>query len=212
MAEKQNVFLRWARLKQAAKERLNAEDAATNEGEAVAPRTADPASDEPFDLASLPPIESIDAKTDLAVFLRAGIPAELTRAALRRAWSSDPAIRDFIGIAENQWDFNDPNGIPGFGPLDSTKTVDDFLAQVSRRLKQIPDTLVDATSPIDPPAAADFSEPLLDRRRATGEPSLANATGESIDMQDTGAPREQEPIEEAQDAPRRRRHGSALPR
>ena len=45
------------------------------------------------------------------------MPAELTRAALRRAWVSDPAIRDFIGIAENQWDFNDPEAIPGFVSL-----------------------------------------------------------------------------------------------
>ena len=36
---------------------------------------------------------------------------------LRRAWSVDPAIRDFKGLQENDWDFNDPNGIPGFGPL-----------------------------------------------------------------------------------------------
>jgi TorA maturation chaperone TorD len=30
---------------------------------------------------------------------------------------TDPAIRDFIGIAESQWDFNDPTAMPGFGPL-----------------------------------------------------------------------------------------------
>jgi hypothetical protein len=32
----------------------------------------------------------------------------MTVAALRRAWVSDPVIRDFIGIAENQWDFTNP--------------------------------------------------------------------------------------------------------
>jgi TorA maturation chaperone TorD len=37
---------------------------------------------------------------------------------------TDPAIRDFIGIAENQWDFNDPTAMPGFGPL----RADDVLA------------------------------------------------------------------------------------
>jgi hypothetical protein len=41
----------------------------------------------------------------------------LRHAALRRAWSVDPAIRDFKGLQENDWDFNDPNGILGFGPL-----------------------------------------------------------------------------------------------
>jgi hypothetical protein len=29
----------------------------------------------------------------------------------------DPAIRDFKGPQENDWNFNDPNGIPGFGEL-----------------------------------------------------------------------------------------------
>jgi hypothetical protein len=72
-----------------------------------------------FDPASLPPIESITASTDIRSFMRAGVPLELTRDALRRAWITDPAIRDFIGIAENQWDFNDTTAMPGFGPLQS---------------------------------------------------------------------------------------------
>src|SRR6201999_2325152 len=91
---------------------------------------ADAASDEPFDLASLPSIESIAANTDIAAFLRAGVPAELTRAALRKAWTSDPAIRDFIGIAENQWDFNDPHAMPGFGPLRATDQIPALLCRV----------------------------------------------------------------------------------
>ncbi|WP_454624046.1 DUF3306 domain-containing protein [Bradyrhizobium cenepequi] len=214
MAEEHNVFLRWARLKQASKERRDAEAAPTASEEAAAPPVADAASDEPFDLASLPSIESIAANTDIAAFLRAGVPAELTRAALRRAWSSDPAIRDFIGIAENQWDFNDPNAIPGFGPLDPTEKAADLLAQVSRRLEQIPDALADMTSPIDPvrPGAADSAEPVLDQPPATDEPSLVDAGARSDEMQDMGAQREQAPVEEAQDSPRKRRHGSALPR
>ncbi len=70
-----------------------------------------------FDPASLPPIEAIGAGSDIRPFLAAGVPADLTRAALRRAWSADPAIRHFIGLSENSWDFNAPGGIPGFGSL-----------------------------------------------------------------------------------------------
>jgi Protein of unknown function (DUF3306) len=69
-----------------------------------------------FDPASLPPVESISGSTDIRSFLLPGVPAALTQAALRRAWTTDPAIRDFIGIAD-QLDFTDPTGIPGFGPL-----------------------------------------------------------------------------------------------
>src|SRR3977135_660968 len=71
----------------------------------------------PFDPASLPPIEAIDDKTDLRGFLARGVPAEVMRAALRRGWSSDPVIRDFIGLSENSWDFNALDGVPGFGSL-----------------------------------------------------------------------------------------------
>ena len=70
-----------------------------------------------FDPTSLPPIEAIGAGSDIRPFLAAGVPADLTRAALRRAWSADPAIRDFIGLSENSWDFNAPGGVPGFGSL-----------------------------------------------------------------------------------------------
>jgi len=46
-------------------------------------------------------IESISPATDLAAFLKPGVPVDLTRAALHRAWISDPAIRDFVGLSED---------------------------------------------------------------------------------------------------------------
>jgi hypothetical protein len=83
-----------------------------------------------FDIRSLPTIESITASTDIRAFLAPGVPADLTRAALRRAWVADPNIRDFIGLAENQWDFNNPASIPGFGPLELTDGVRRIVAEV----------------------------------------------------------------------------------
>jgi hypothetical protein len=47
-----------------------------------------------------------------------GVPEDLARAALRRVWSLDPAIRDFVGLSENSWDFNAPGAMDGFGPID----------------------------------------------------------------------------------------------
>jgi Protein of unknown function (DUF3306) len=93
------------------------------------PAAAPPDGDDPVDLAALPSIETITAGSDIRAFLRSGVPAELTKAALRRAWTSDPAIRDFIGIAENQWDFTDPGAIPGFGPLEARDEVASLLRQ-----------------------------------------------------------------------------------
>jgi Protein of unknown function (DUF3306) len=77
----------------------------------------------------LPPIESIVSASDIRAFLAPDVPLELTRAALRRAWSVDPAIRDFTGLSENAWDFNAPGGVPGFGSLD-VQDVRRLLARV----------------------------------------------------------------------------------
>ena len=73
---------------------------------------------------------SITAVTDIRAFLAPGVPKELTRAALRRAWAADPAIRDFIGLAENDWDFTDPAAMPGFGALPEGTDIKKLVAQI----------------------------------------------------------------------------------
>ena len=72
----------------------------------------------------------IGAQTNITVFLQGGVPAELRLAALRRAWTADPAIRDFKEMGENDWDFNDLNSIPGFGELGPEIDVNIMVAQV----------------------------------------------------------------------------------
>lgn len=67
-----------------------------------------------FDPASLPPLESLGPESDFTAFLRPNVPALLRQAALRRMWSLDPGIRDFVGPADYAWDFNAPDGVPGF--------------------------------------------------------------------------------------------------
>ena len=90
-----------------------------------------PAPVEPtFDLASLPPIESITAETDIRGFLAPGVPSELTRAALRRTWASDPSIRNFVGLAEYDWDFNVPDAMAGFGPLQDAEGIGKIAARI----------------------------------------------------------------------------------
>ena len=68
--------------------------------------------------------------TDIRAFLAPGVPKELARAALRRAWSADPAIRDFKGLAENDWDFTDPTAMPGFGALPEGTDIKKMVAQI----------------------------------------------------------------------------------
>jgi TorA maturation chaperone TorD len=128
MTGSENIMSRWSRMKRESDRTVapdgsfsgptpnQAEAGDLSQATAATPPTESPAS-ATFDLAGLPPLQSITAGTDIRSFLGSSVPVELTRAALRRAWVTDPAIRDFIGIAENQWDFNDPTAMPGFGPL-----------------------------------------------------------------------------------------------
>jgi hypothetical protein len=88
------------------------------------------ASDSTFDLASVPPIESITANTDIRAFLAPGVPVELARGALRRAWTTDPKIRDFVGLADYDWDFNAPGSLPGFGSVGMSDELRQIAAQV----------------------------------------------------------------------------------
>src|SRR5438876_8418090 len=114
------VLARLPRRKGEAKAAVDAPPPAETPDAAPSATAENPANAE-VDLANLPPVESITAATDVTAFLRHGILPELSRAALRRAWAADPAIRDFVGLAENAWDFNDPHAMPGFGPLDCSE-------------------------------------------------------------------------------------------
>jgi len=85
-----NFIQRWARLKRASDTADEIEMASANVGTTTTdPRTAG-APDQPFDPASLPSLESITADCDIGAFLQSGVPAELTRAALRRAAFAGP--------------------------------------------------------------------------------------------------------------------------
>jgi Protein of unknown function (DUF3306) len=137
MSEPENFLERWSRKKAeserdvpaAHEQRDIAVDQLKSDTTAASPSV--PATSKPeFDIASLPSLESITKATDIRVFLAPGVPAHLTRAALRRAWTADPAIRDFVGLQENDWDFTNPDAIPGFGDIAPHYDVKKLLAQL----------------------------------------------------------------------------------
>jgi hypothetical protein len=146
MSEPENFIARWSRRKRKAAEDAEATkssaapDAAAQSVHPVqdqregsdAPRARSGASEPPEfapDPANLPPIETITAETDIRAFLAPGVPPELTRAALRRAWAADPKIRDFVGLADYDWDFNASGAMTGFGSLEMT---DELRRQIAR--------------------------------------------------------------------------------
>ncbi len=227
MSDDRNFVARWSRLK---REAVNDEDASGRP--VVSPKKADepeaasstpskerPATpDEAFDVSSLPAIDSITANTDIRDFLRAGVPADLTKAALRRAWSEDSAIRDFIGIAENQWDFTDPTTIPGFGPLQATDNIHDLVAQAMGKLE---DRLAQPPEVSQAAAAADGASSSNARVHETHIAATEHAQAEVAKSEDVGAIGETEesppdaaaPQHESRTVePTRRKHGRALPK
>jgi hypothetical protein len=134
MSGPDDFLARWSRRKRAAaEERAEPDEPAQAASDAVEPEpppAETPTAAEPeFDLASLPPIDSIGPETDIGVFLKPGVPAALRHAALRRAWVADPTIRDFKGLAENDWDFTSPD-TPGFGPLGPEYDVKKMVARL----------------------------------------------------------------------------------
>src|SRR5258708_3965431 len=201
-------ILRWARLKRAS-DSAGEKAASSSVETAAAPPQAEGAPDRPFDPASLPSLEQIVADTDIGAFLQSGVPAELTRAALRRAWVSDPVIRDFIGIAENQWDFNDPNGIPGFGPLPSAGGAPVVVTQVLSKLENIPEALSELS------VSVELDRPHVSNPEPTpGEACrAASAISDAAGAPEAGEVTEGDRVAEEYDVlHHRRRHGSALPR
>ncbi|MGK7865817.1 DUF3306 domain-containing protein [Falsiroseomonas sp. E2-1-a20] len=142
-----------------------------------------------IDLSLLPKIEDLTAGSDFSLFLRPGIPAALRSAALRRMWSLDPAIRDFIGPADYAWDYNNPAGLPPGFSLEIGEGVKKLLAQVIGE--------PDADAPRKPDGGAPVAmEPEADLPQVTAEAPVE-------------APEAAEPDQEAL-APRRR-HGGAMP-
>jgi Protein of unknown function (DUF3306) len=225
---------RWSRLKRDSDKEREAEPAGLSpspnavEAKPVGgdPTTAAPAeASDPappvFDPARLPPIESISLDTDIQSFLQSGVPAELTRAALRRAWVTDPAIRDFIGIAENQWDFTDPTAIPGFGPLTAADDVPRLVTQMLGRADDALAQIAEASFPAGPaaPVSADGERggSVVERReeseilaKGPAGADIASLAGEQDKAE--GAAEHHRVAEECTTRRNRRSHGGALPR
>jgi len=193
MKERETFLERWSRRKRATAPAGAEPDEGPAEqtptAAAVSP-AAEPA-EPPFDLSKLPPLESITGETDIRGYLAPGVPAELTRAALHRAWAADPKIRDFVGLSENSWDFNAPEGVSGFGPLNMTDEMRREIANmVGRALGNEP-----AREPLKTPESAENSTAAVENSPGSAQTEAAAA----------------QEVEQGEQPPPPKRHGRALP-
>jgi hypothetical protein len=201
MSDPDGFLSRWSRRKREARIEEPAPEAAptglappepaASASEAPAPEAAEP----PPELADLPPVESLTPDSDLAPFLRPGVPAALKNAALRRMWLLDPVIAGHRDVAlDYAWDFNGPVAIPGFGGTITPDSVQALLDRLTGPAEAEPEPPAAAQPPAAEPPAAPLSMAQPAPPPADNAPApLAAATAES-------AP-----------PPRARRHGGAVP-
>jgi hypothetical protein len=151
----------------------------------------------------LPPIESLGPGSDISAFLSQGVPPELTQAALRSAWLADPAVRDFVEIADNQWDFNTPEAIPGFGPLGLAQQAKHLVTRALSLADNTPPPLLSPES--DNPPNQVVADPVW---QAASTPAQIDPTSTATFVATNT------PAADAADppTPNRRLHGTALPK
>jgi Protein of unknown function (DUF3306) len=210
MSESGEGFLsRWSRRKRAA-----AIPAAPPPAEA--PAGADPIEDPigeevaAFDASTLPPIESLTAETDITPFLRPQVPAALRRAALRRVWTLDPAIRDYVGPADYAWDYNAADGMAGFS-LELGGDVKRLLAQAIG----LPEEPEAEAAPEPAMAEMAMAEPAVaDAAMAGGtmtNAAMTDAAMAEVTVAEAAGPDRLAEVAPDGPAPPPKRHGSARP-
>jgi hypothetical protein len=203
MSEPENFLDRWSRRKQQAVDEpasVKAKDAA-----AVPSTEAKEAAEPVFDPAGLPSLDSITADTDIGAFLKPGVPSALKHAALRRAWSADPQIRDFIGLVENGWNWNDPVGVPGFGPMPAGEDIGRLLAQAMGTLPPEPVAARDVTA-VQVNSAPPQALPAPKQKLAVNDSASVPPDGIAAAPQTESGGHENTPLA------RPRGHGGALPK
>jgi len=199
----EEFLARWSRLKRGSKPNAPPAEIAGPADEAAGPSPAAEAEPE-VDLASLPSIDAIAAGTDITAFLRKGVPQDLMHLALRRAWTADPAIRDFVGLAENAWDFNDPTAMPGFGPLDCSQAeLSAWVDRIVGGLRNAAEAQADV-----PTQLQEFSD--VPNADVVHSAVLTEKPDEAV-LTEIATPAASQPTMEASTV-RRRTHGGALPR
>jgi hypothetical protein len=220
MSEEGEAFLtRWSKRKAQARVAPAVEDAqaegqqldAASETSLGTIGTVGATESEPDEVAleDLPPIDSIDASTDLTPWLKKKLPESWKRAALGRVWAADPAISQFTGLADYAWDWNVPDGVPGFGPL---RTTDDVVQLLAQAMGQTPRRVI-AESEEAPTAMSDAPQPELSQlpempKEAADQGFVGESLAPELDLDEiipSSAPVEDHKIV------RRRRGGGALP-
>jgi hypothetical protein len=174
---------------------------------------------QPFDLSTLPKLEDVTEATDIAGFLRKGVPEHLRNAALRKSWALDPAIRNYVNPAlEYAYDWNTPGGVPGSSELgagmDVARLVSQIMGSGESRAEASASDGEPGNEPAQSPEHNAAQEPKLElptQALRRGDETISTAQEPSHLA--GGAEQAEAPREGNSAAPQQpvRRHGSAKP-
>ncbi len=165
------------------------------------------------ELAALPALEEFTPKTDIRPFLRKGVPQAMRKAALRRIWLLNPAIRDHNDPAvDYAWDWNTPGGVPGDGVGPSVERAAEMLRDlVAPRRDAAPENALECNENPDSDGA-DPDSISAPQYSAAAEPESALDPVPSGAGSAAPAPSKIKEKQSDNDPPMaRKRHGGALP-
>jgi hypothetical protein len=215
---------RWSRLK-----RKTQQDPALPSANEAQPPSKAQASDQATDGAQvsaaqetetelpLPSLDDITPGADVAAFFQKHVPETLRTAALRKLWVTDPTIKDFIEMADYQWDFTNPDSIPGWS---SSLPGVDVKAMAERIFATAERTLAEPEGASDVLPAATAVEAsnvqAAERASTTSEsPDFSNVSQVTYDERPSAAPPALVEQVNADTSSAyslvRKRHGGALP-
>jgi hypothetical protein len=176
----------------------------------------------------LPSLDDIAPGADLSMFFQKHVPEALRKAALRKLWVTDPAIRDFIEMADYQWDFNNPDSIPGWsssiGDFDVGKLVGRILGSDGADERDtLPlsgaatesDRAAGTAEPIDGDDAIVTAEPAAEIGELTHSDVISETSRTAANIEETTTDGHGDAADSDSESysyvPVRKRHGGALP-
>ncbi|WP_027172353.1 DUF3306 domain-containing protein [Methylobacterium sp. 10] len=207
-----DFFSRWSKRKHAlVRELPPTRDPLESEPVPLSDELADGETLPPEELAKLPSLDSLTAQTDLIQFLRAGVPMVMRKAALRRMWSLDTNIRDYVSEArEYAYDWNAVGGVPGNGPLLPTDDIKAMLRDIFDGTpveEAEPEPMTVEAKPIEADRLGEQAAPA--RTGADSDP--AGAEEQLVALPHSLAVSPPTPATVHAATPRPRRHGRAVP-
>jgi Protein of unknown function (DUF3306) len=201
---------RWSKRKQEAK-------AAPQEVEAAPATPFDVTVEEPAPELPLPSLDDIIPGADVAAFFQKHVPDSLRQAALRKLWTTDPEIKGFIEMADYQWDFNNPDSIPGWS---STLEGSDVKKIVENLFKPWRDTmspeLKEAAVHSADQGALEDAKPTLSDVDQHADSRMLSEGSDQVSGRDKSesalyVAAQETPEESSVYEMQRKRHGGALP-